>query len=735
MAKMTVNGKTIGEENDAKAVGLRVVESEQAVVEEVKTEVVGDFASDLSDDNAQAAEQAKVLTEKDVLYNNVFDAKVECFKAKKALEAVAKDEEELDGMSETDLDDFFEAKKAALSGYEDAYLAMEEAEIAYLKHTLSESKTEENTFEQEFKAFEDASNAIVDFKLAKQKLSQYESFSDEALKSMTEAEFDSYNESLTKALNFYSTFKQANEDASSKVEQIFDKYAEPFSTEAIAEAAAAKAAAEAAAADAAKQEASNVDDVKVETQEQVEPTEESEQIKQTLKARIWNKIKSPFEGFMAWYRSKRAAKEQVEQDVEEEIDFSDHFALLDKLIEEEKPRIKAAEVEPKVEEQTNEEVVEQIVDDKTVETTEQVINDVKITNERNFVFDVDGTLVNENGAFRKGVPELFESILENVENPNIVFLSSGSAKKAKKVYEGIQRMIGKEFDAVVAGFNGKTMYDLDGNLALNAGLSKEVFDAVSETVKNVDPKAFVVGLNEEGGFYKTPMALSREEIKTWAFKLKGFGKLASCASEQTMQEKAIAGEFNAMAIAPYDKYKQQQILAALNALEIENAPKFELKGDRIVVAQQQSKWQFMQNFFSEEELKRTAYFGDGVSDIECLKNIDKSFAVGRNLRVLEAGKLPIKTMHTAREILFEDRDEDLYLLTKRVDYELVKQQIRNDNKAKKFAAKSEKKAEKGSLFESIKSFFTIKKQKQQVAEEVKETPEVIETPSVDIPVA
>lgn len=715
MAKMTVNGKTIGEENNAKAVGLRAVESEQTIAEDVNAEVVGDFTNDLSDDNAQAAEQAKVLTEKDVLYNNVFDAKVECFKAKKALEAVAKDEEELDEMSETDLDNLFEAKKAALSSYEDAYLAMEEAEIAYLKHTLSESKTEENTFEQEFKAFEDASNTIVDFKLAKQKLSQLEGFSDEALKSMTEDEFGSYNESLTKALNFYSTFKQANEDASSKLEQIFDKHAEPFSTEAIADAAAK------AAAEAAKQEASNVDDVKVETQEQADPTEKSEQIKQTLKARIWNKIKSPFEGFMAWYRAKRGKTKEVKE--EEEIDFSGHFALLNKLAQSDAPVVKTESTEAETVEQTEEESEEKF---------KEYVRDFEITKDKNFVFDVEGTLINKDGDFRKGVAELFKSILENVENPNIVFLSSGSAEKAKKVHERIQNMIGgEEFDAVVAGYNGKTMYGIDGEKALNLGLSKEVFDAVSETVKAIDPKAYVVGLNDEGGFYKTPTPISFEEMKSWAYKAKGFGKLAKCASEQTMQEKAAAGEFNAMAIASYDKYKQQQILTALNALDIENAPKFETRGNRIVLAQQQTKWQFMQNFFNEEELKQTAYFGDGRADIECLQNIDDSFAIGRDLRVLEAGKLPVGSLETAREILFEGRDADLYLLVKRVDYKTIEQTIKKEKKAAKFVAKSEKREESGSLFERIKDFFTIKKQ-QPVAEEQQE---VVEAPTANVPVA
>lgn len=696
-----------------------------------------------------------VVSEKDMLYGTMYSAKLACLKAQKEIKALEKlDDETEDGVSN-------EQYNAAYEKYDEAFIAEQDAEFAYLEYVFANNKGAD--YSDEFSIMEESKLAMEAFKKAKEEMASLPQYDDEAFDAMSDDEVDDYLAKYENALYKVNDARSRNQAYALNVAELIKEFAKPMQFEETAE---------------------------EEIEEQQENAAEAEEVKQTLAARILSRIKSPFQSFMNWYRAKRE-KKAIEEQTQDEVAVqtaeptaeqggSPASAIatppvaeysLEEMLERssvngapaagaaETPAVKedAAEVVTKegakvgaetaaetTAETTAEEKAKETTEETTSETSEESIDEVvkeevrdfEITKDKNFVFDVEGTLVYETGSLKPGVVELFDNIMKNVEEPTIVLLSSGSVEKGKKALSKIEEKLEMEIPATVVGYNGTVLY-ADEETSLSVPISKESFQAIAAAIAEIDPRAYVCALGEEGNFYKATGALTREEFKAAVYKMQGFGKIAKETSPQNLEQMLDDGKFNAIAVVPYNKNAKQKIANALSELNVEGMPKKAVVNGGVILVEQRDKWDFMQSYFTEEDLKETAYFGDGLSDMNCLKNVEDSFAVGNNLRVMEAGKLPMKDLNSANAILFEGRSPDLHLLTRCLDYDLVKRQRKEDQKAEKRANKQTKYDEQGSVFARIKAFFVGKKKEEAVAEETAEVPteetvEVTEAPAPSV---
>ncbi len=264
-------------------------------------------------------------------------------------------------------------------------------------------------------------------------------------------------------------------------------------------------------------------------------------------------------------------------------------------------------------------------------------------------FDVEGTLLDKKGNLDPDVVDIFNKAEKS--KTNFVFLTGNNYRVAQCVLARINEISeGYRVESWVAANGGSTIYAPNGLLVreYSKTLPTEKLQSIIDTARAIDPKCIFMYSNVEENYiekqnkkdlynYTMLEAFKRNDKKKGDISL-DLKEIEGVKSGRKLDEiLAEIGEINQFFISSLNKDKQAQIYNALNE-KFEGEYSVYLDGKYIAIPAQ-NKLQALQKIVELDhfrsrpvlptDYREIVYFGDGVNDVECLKNCNVSVARGK----------------------------------------------------------------------------------------------------------
>lgn len=277
---------------------------------------------------------------------------------------------------------------------------------------------------------------------------------------------------------------------------------------------------------------------------------------------------------------------------------------------------------------------------------------------RTLAFDIDGTIINNEGKVDSKVMALFNKA--DLNKTTFIFLTGGTSLNALKALRLINKNLnnptGKEIKAYYTSDCGAKIVSPDGKVIQdNAFSTDEIFNIV-EAVRNADNGSAIIYATRNAYFIE-----NQEHLKSGSFgryvkngvmlhlykrseRKKGDMGIVINECNYVKDKQEIAsfiatnGEIASIFIAPtsHDKDVKMQVLNSVK----DAAQNHPLYSGRLACVAYDSKLSALKTILEIEKdnpkyadsVRQVVYFGDGTNDIEMLETCNLSIARGEKLK-------------------------------------------------------------------------------------------------------
>lgn len=284
----------------------------------------------------------------------------------------------------------------------------------------------------------------------------------------------------------------------------------------------------------------------------------------------------------------------------------------------------------------------------------------------NFVFDMDGTLIDKKGQIKPGVADFFVDIITKGENATITIATGSRPDQVKRTYTRICRWIARKYPMEVVKecidkIKNANYISYAGSLIKEGGkpakkyfLPSDFCYEVQDFVRQVDPDALIIARTPDGD---VNVVHNKRKIKYFHNVVK------YVSSQYGVESKDIPAE-------KFNQYMKDGLIYSFEIVGLANHKKLydklcqNFNRDDIsmtcgvaVEISSKGKLKAMEELF-EGNLNNVIYFGDGPNDLVPFQNVGCSFGVGKNFDVLKSATFAIADYSEASNYIFGDVSEE-----------------------------------------------------------------------------
>lgn len=289
-----------------------------------------------------------------------------------------------------------------------------------------------------------------------------------------------------------------------------------------------------------------------------------------------------------------------------------------------------------------------------------------------FVFDMDGTLIDDNLAIKDGVVDLFYDIMTKVENPKILICTGNGLREVinfltklnpelenKFKFEQNENLINEYKSKIdIACFGGAYVIRNcgKGEIVWNKKISKSQYEKVIKILNANGEKFFMALQTMDGIFYLKPKMIAEKVIINVLKLVKsfiGYKNVNICGlNKNEYIQKIENGEVYSLNVLMKDfkdKGKlEKQMQEAISGIDCSVNTSIQIRnGDKLVA---------IKNAFGISNGDGLVYIGDGLNDIKAMKFANLSLALGENVKVLKSSNLALESIEDASKVIFTDVD-------------------------------------------------------------------------------
>ena len=334
----------------------------------------------------------------------------------------------------------------------------------------------------------------------------------------------------------------------------------------------------------------------------------------------------------------------------------------------------------------------------------------------NFVFDMDGTLIDHEQKLKEGVVEMFQTIADN--SPNATFTIASGAR-FKQILKRVNNINARVNDRQI-NFNiiSKTVAIIYQNDKIEKNhLDSSLIEQIFNIIKKYDENFIVLFRGTEEDYYlKQENPEFDKIVKKHANIAKNFGIIAIEKTLNELSELIKNQDVLSLEIVP-SKNKNKVFEAIYefcinNKLNSSNAP-FAIEISKLGKINAMAKIFNKKNEQGEivADFDNVVYMGDGANDVEAFKVVGISFGIGDDLDVIKHATFAIENYKQATDFLFQPTTLDLYSISsKRISllerYKLAETYSNVPNKTYKLfkQIKYKLKMKSGYIISNVKCF-------------------------------
>ena len=334
----------------------------------------------------------------------------------------------------------------------------------------------------------------------------------------------------------------------------------------------------------------------------------------------------------------------------------------------------------------------------------------------NFVFDMDGTLIDHEQKLKEGVVEMFQTIADNSPNATFTIASGARFNQILKTVNNINAGLkDRQINFNIISNTGAIIYQNDKieKNHLDSSLIEQIFNII----KKYDENFIVLFRGTEEDYYlKQENPEFDKIVKKHANIAKNFGIIAI---EKTLNElSTLIKNQDVLSLEIVPSKNKNKVFEAIyefcvnNNLNSSNAP-FAIEISKLGKINAMAKIFNKKNEQGEivADFDNVVYMGDGANDVEAFKVVGISFGIGDDLEVVKHATFAIENYKQVTDFLFKPTTIDLYSISsKRISllerYKLAETYSNVPNKTYKLfkQIKYKLKMKSGYIISNVKCF-------------------------------
>ncbi|MBQ8749754.1 MAG: HAD hydrolase family protein [Clostridia bacterium] len=279
-------------------------------------------------------------------------------------------------------------------------------------------------------------------------------------------------------------------------------------------------------------------------------------------------------------------------------------------------------------------------------------------NSGKFVFDLDGTLIDNRGRLFDGVAEFFYYAIITYKEPKFMICTGNSVEKARQTIVKINKELAKNYHYksgikfYISAFSGTVIYDENGNIIKNNTINNDRFLQIETTVKDITNNSYIFLCCKDGIYYLPPKTFSKQNLQAQILKLaQKINPSCDYNIEPIKSEEYYKlvnlGKVHSLKVLSLDKQKKKEIFKTLNGgfygLSVNDGFVIEVSAG--------SKLSAINSIFGYD-LCDVVYMGNDFNDIEPMQACGKSFAFGNNEEVKKSATYALNQFAEVNEIIF-----------------------------------------------------------------------------------
>ena len=280
---------------------------------------------------------------------------------------------------------------------------------------------------------------------------------------------------------------------------------------------------------------------------------------------------------------------------------------------------------------------------------------------KNFIFDMDGTLIDSKQMLKNGVVEMFECLKNNVTHANFAIASGARLNQIERVCEEINSRLTSKINfnkisncGACINHNGINEY---------RELTNEIMAEIICICKTVDKDSIIVCRGKEIDYATLPQSTEGQEFFHEVDNIaRQFGIITQAVSESEFSSRIQQNDV--LSVEIISKKKQNEIYKNLQSI-IENHGLYVALGYAIEistlgkVAAIEKLFMLQNRDNQDNSFENTVYMGDGYNDVEVFERAKLSFGIGDNLFVLKHATYAIDNYKQATDFLFSSDKDSL----------------------------------------------------------------------------
>ena len=288
----------------------------------------------------------------------------------------------------------------------------------------------------------------------------------------------------------------------------------------------------------------------------------------------------------------------------------------------------------------------------------------------NFVFDMDGTLIDHEQKLKEGVVEMFQTIADNSPNATFTIASGARFNQILKTVNNINAGLkDRQINFNIISNTGAIIYQNDKieKNHLDSSLIEQIFNII----KKYDENFIVLFRGTEEDYYlKQDNPEIDKIVKKNAEMAKNFGIIAIEKTFNELSELIKNQDVLSLEIVPSKNknkiFEEIYEFCINNKLNSSNAP-FAIEISKLGKINAMAKIFNKKNEQGEivADFDNVVYMGDGANDVEAFKVVGISFGIGDDLDVVKHSTFAIENYKQATDFLFQPTTLDLYSISKK----------------------------------------------------------------------
>ncbi len=312
---------------------------------------------------------------------------------------------------------------------------------------------------------------------------------------------------------------------------------------------------------------------------------------------------------------------------------------------------------------------------------------MKTENFKNFIFDIDGTLMQENGDINPYVYDLFRNILSQKNNPQIIFNTSASIPRIKHLISNIKKEVG-DFKPIISTFAGSLIFNKEDFPIYSQTIEYDMIKFIEKTAKSIDKNSILFCRTRDENLFVKPKFLSKKKAIVAFLRLNQLFKSKKAETARSITEEEFenymkGNNFYEVEVLSLNKNKNKEITKKLTTELALNFPYGSVSGGKLIHISGSSKLDAVNLLLNAEGIEKSVYFGDSYNDIDCLETIPTSFAVGENVKALKAGTYAYKDLSLANKLLYGELNPATANLKSKEYIRSVENKLLSKNKTSK----------------------------------------------------